>query len=332
MALKLVTVGDVRERMQLPDVEVVNTAIERAVRAATIELRSALRMDFDFQGSVVDRYYVDESLKTGGRFFERFLLSRGLVTETLNDVEVREASRKINLIDGGTDFTDLRDTTLASGVVSHKDQYVTLSSDGLRRGLVLIEDFRLIRRHVQITYDAGITPDRNKPTDRFLQAALSITAATQLTFATGPDTIIRDAGNWTDDQYRAGDVIQVSGTVSNNVTATIDTITTTTITDDTLNVTPAASGSLVAEGPTAGFVVDDLTAIPAPDWLQELATLHAMWELLSDSEISSQSQGQASASGRLRQAGLRPEQLKMELEQLLDQHSRYEPAARMTTT
>ena len=58
MALKLVTVGDVRERMQLPDVEVVNTAIERAVRAATIELRSALRMDFDFQGSVVDRYYV----------------------------------------------------------------------------------------------------------------------------------------------------------------------------------------------------------------------------------------------------------------------------------
>lgn len=61
----------------------------------------------------------------------------------------------------------------------------------------------------------------------------SMIAAQTLTFAevgaTG-DTITRSAGSWLEDGFRAGDTIVVAGTVSNNITAVIDTVTATVIT------------------------------------------------------------------------------------------------------
>lgn len=65
-------------------------------------------------------------------------------------------------------------------------------------------------------------------------AGVSITASETLTFAevggTG-DTITRSSGSWLDDGFRAGDVISIDGTVSNDdATGAIDTVTATVIT------------------------------------------------------------------------------------------------------
>lgn len=327
---KLVTVEAVRERAIMPDAEVINRGIARAIEAATVELQSALRIpDFAFASQRVDRFYVAETSLFGGRFFTKFLLDRGLVTEALNDVQVKEANRAVSLIQDDANVTDLRDIVGSSAIVEHKDQYVRITDDGLRRGVILVEDFRFLRRHVEITYDAGITPDRNKPDDRFQQEVLSIPASVSLTFSTGPDQVVRDAGSWTDDGYRAGDVVVFSGTASNNVQATVDSISQTTNPGDTMAVTVAGGGSFTAEGPVSGVTVDDLTVIPVPNWLKELATLHALWEVLSDGELASQSQNQAGPRGR---AGMRPQTILSQLELMLDRYSRYEPAAIETTT
>lgn len=91
--------------------------------------------------------------------------------------------------------------------------------------------------------------------DRLPQASLSrvrvlMTGNPSLTFAevgaTG-DTITRSAGSWISDGFVVGDTITVTGSLSNNVTGTIASLSATVITLGTLD--------LAAEGPSAGITV-----------------------------------------------------------------------------
>lgn len=63
-----------------------------------------------------------------------------------------------------------------------------------------------------------------------------------------PDTITRGAGSFLVDGFAAGMSITISGTVSNNITATIDTVV-------ALTITLIASDSLVNEGPVSSTIV-----------------------------------------------------------------------------
>lgn len=63
-------------------------------------------------------------------------------------------------------------------------------------------------------------------------AGVSITSEPTLTFAEAgdADTITRNRGSWLDDGFRAGDIITITGTASNNVTGPIATVTATIVT------------------------------------------------------------------------------------------------------
>jgi hypothetical protein len=75
--------------------------------------------------------------------------------------------------------------------------------------------------------DAGIALVAEGPI-----AGVSITSEPTLTFAEAgdADTITRNRGSWLDDGFRAGDIITITGTASNNVTGPIATVTSSVIT------------------------------------------------------------------------------------------------------
>lgn len=166
MASKLlVPIDVVRRRMFLPDLDGVRTAIRRVLEGVTEQLQSELRTPFDEQDQRVDRFYIQDSDLNGERFSERFLLTQGLVDETV-EVKVEVAPRVLSFLPGntGTGPIDLRDTT--ESAVSDPDQFVQVRA---QRGVVVVQDYRLARQYVQITYDAGIAPDTNKAETLFLQ-------------------------------------------------------------------------------------------------------------------------------------------------------------------
>lgn len=80
---------------------------------------------------------------------------------------------------------------------------------------------------------------------QYKSEAVSLASTGNLTFANAnPDTIQRASGSWTGDGVAAGDIITITGSVSNNGTYTVATPGTTTM-------TLVATDSLVAEGPVA---------------------------------------------------------------------------------
>ena len=116
---------------------------------------------------LVDLFYCKDSLLEGARHHGKFLLERGLVDEAVTALKVELAPSKEGFLDGddGNEnaVLDLRDPTEAG--VDHADQYVEVDAT---RGVVLIQDFRLLRSYLRITYDAGIKLDPNK-SSLFLQ-------------------------------------------------------------------------------------------------------------------------------------------------------------------
>jgi hypothetical protein len=284
-------------------------------------LEGDLRTTFAFQARAVDLFYRRDSMREGNRFHEKFLLSRGLVTQDANDIEVLTSPRRGGFLEGtSVSQFDLRDPG-ASATVADKDQFVMLTEDGLRRGILTVQDFRLSNTYVQATYDAGIAQDRGK-SDLFLQevpsAGFSMQGAPNLTFADAdPDTITRDAGDWDADGFRVGDVIVVSSTVSNDGTYVLAAVT-------TLVLTLSSADGLTAEATAAAVVsVGALQAVPG--WLKELATLETMVELTTSDAIAGALQREARTAGRAEQK--RVERLESQIATLLDKHARYEPGA-----
>ncbi len=106
---------------------------------------------------------------------------------------------------------------------------------------------------------------------------VTVTAEPTLTFAevggTG-DTLVRNRGSWLDDGFRAGDLVAITGTVSNNITgaAGIATVTATTITfgtDDLAAEVIGAYGVSITAGQTkaewmAALAADYETVTAAP--------------------------------------------------------------------
>lgn len=115
---------------------------------------------------------------------------------------------------------DVAGSTLASAIVSSVNAYET-------------QNDRFVYARVQVR-------------DRIPYAAKTKNASETLTFAevgaTG-DTITRSAGSWLDDGFRVGDVITVSGTVSNNVSGAIASLTDTVL---TLGTTDLAAESIAS--------------------------------------------------------------------------------------
>lgn len=70
------------------------------------------------------------------------------------------------------------------------------------------------------------------------------------------DQLIRATGSWVDDEFKATDVIAITGTVSNNGVRTIAAITTSINPDDTLEF---AGDVLVDEGPIQGVSISAAT-------------------------------------------------------------------------
>ncbi len=317
--MRLVRNQSVRNRMMLPNVDRINDAIQEIVSGVTDELEAQLRTTFAFQARNVDLFYRRDSLREGGRFHEKFAFSRGLISQDANDIEVLTSPRRNGFLEGTvTSQFDLRDPAL-SGTVEDKDQFVVITGESLARGIITIQDFRLIRSYVQVTYDGGIAADRDKP-DLFLQDAttFSMQGGPGLTFAdANPDTITRDAGDWTADGFRVGDVIVVSGTVSNNGSFVLAGVATTVLTLSTGDV-------LVAEVAVSASVrVGAIQAVPG--WLKELATLRVMQELTTSDAVAGALQREA----RTRSQGeaQRVERLERQIDVLLDRHTRYEPGA-----
>ncbi len=320
MPTQLIQVKSVRDRMMLPNVDRINSAISEIISGLLAGLESDLRTTLAFQARAVDLFYRRDSLREGNRFHEKLLLSRGLVSEDANDVEVLTAPRRGGFLEGTsvTQF-DLRDTS--SGLVDNKDQFVMLTDDGFRRGIVTVQDFRLFRAYTQITYDAGIAEDRDK-SNLFLQevpaAGFSLQGGPSVTFADAdPDTITRATGDWVADGFRVGDIIVVSGTVSNDGSYVVTTVTTTVL-------TLATADELTAEvfvGPA--IRVGALQAVPG--WLKELATLQTMLELTTSDALGGALQREARTATR--PDATRATQLETRINVLLDKHMRYEPGA-----
>ncbi len=320
--MRLVTVKTVRDRMLLPDTNRINDAIFEIVQGVTDTLESDLRTTFAFQARNVDLFYRKDSMREGNRFHEKFLFSRGLVTEDANDVKVVTSPRRGGFLSDTTVLTtlDLRDVA-ASAVIENKDQFVLLTDEALRRGIITVQDFRLFRTYVQVTYDAGIAEDRNK-SDLFLQevpaAGFTLQGAPSVTFADAdPDTITRAAGDWAADGFRAGDVIVVSGTASNDGTFVVATVT-------ALVLTLVSADTLTAEvfaGPTIS--VGALQAVPT--FLKELAILQTMAELTTSDAVGGALQREARTASRGEER--RVQRIERQIQILLDKHVRYEPGA-----
>jgi len=303
--MKLVHDRDVRERMALPNIDVVSRAIGRTLDGVTDALEAELSTIFAADTGIVKRYYVPDSFLTGDRFNVTLYLDRGLISEVVSDVTVETAYRKLGLLQGDT--LDLRDTSGAH--VDHKDQFVTIDADG---GLVVVEDFRVLRQYVQVTYDAGIAVDRNRPTEMYLQSPITTTDSFSFVDS-DPDTITRSAGDFEADNIQVGDVISVTGTVSNDGTYTVAGVA-------TLTLTLAATDSLTTEGPVSS-TIEVLSEQPVPSWLKELAILQTMLELTSDKTVGIEVNNQ--------QAGdmLRPNVLKQQIDTLVDRYTRFRPDA-----
>jgi len=80
---------------------------------------------------------------------------------------------------------------------------------------------------------------------QYKSEAISLASTGNLTFANAnPDTIQRASGSWTGDGVVAGDVITITGSVSNNGTYTV-------VTPGTTTMTLVATDTLTAEGPVA---------------------------------------------------------------------------------
>lgn len=92
-------------------------------------------------------------------------------------------------------FGDLQNSTEAGQVRDQANAYETSN--------------QRFTRFVASVYDQA-------PNARFADAAAAMTGAPNLTFAASGETITRDAGSWLDDGVRAGDIVTVAGSASNN--------------------------------------------------------------------------------------------------------------------
>lgn len=324
MATKLlVPIEDVIERMHLPDMQGIRKAVEQAALGATRDLESELRTSFDYEAGRLDLFYVPDSDLRGSRFEEKVRLTKGFVTEGDRDLRVRVASRRIGLIilDPATaasnDFIDLRDPNpTTSGArpidVEHKDQFVHLVDGSLKRGIVTIQDYRLFRLYVECRYDAGIHTDRN--TENLYQqddATVSMAGGPDLTFAATGSTITRASGVWETDGFRAGELITVTGTSSNDHVFKIESL------DSNTQITVSGDDAVEDEVVSGAAVVTNLRGVP--DDLKELALAWTMLDLVSNPRVGIDTEE--------RGAALRPDVLKAKIMALTDDLSRFEPEA-----
>ena len=319
--MRLVTTKAIRNRLALPTgINRINSIIEEVLNGVTDDLESALRTTLAFESRVVDTFYLRDSYLRGSQFKEKLKLRRGLVTEGANDVQVELGPRQNSYLTGNAnDVLDLRDP--AEAQVLDKDQFVLITPDGLERGIVTVADFRLFRTYVRVTYDCGLAVDRNDA-GLFLQSAasFSLQGDPNLTFAdANPDTITRDAGDWVADGFRVGDAITVALSTSNDGTYVVGAVATTVL-------TLSAADALTAEGPANGITVVVGGLQPVPSWLRELATQSALLELTTTNAIAGALQREVSPADKRR-----TERLERNIQNLMDEHTRYEPVAREPT-
>ena len=138
----LSTVEAVRDRRGMDDTDLVNDAVEAALRSATSILATEVRSTF-VELSVVDLFFVRDVLKIGQSMQSKLLTSRGFLKAS-PVVTVKAAARSQWFTTGDGEVLDLRAIV---GV-----DYTTID---LERGLILITGFDVSDRFIQVAYDCG---------------------------------------------------------------------------------------------------------------------------------------------------------------------------------
>lgn len=123
---------------------------------------------------------------------------------------------------------------------------------------------------VTVTNATTITLGADDLVDEGPVANVTITGEPSLTFSDAADTIVRaggSCGSWLDDGFRVGDVITVSGTVSNDGTYTVTDVTALTLTlesDDLANEVIGITVPTISAGQTKAAWMAAITAEFAP--------------------------------------------------------------------
>lgn len=150
------SVADLRADLGYDDIKDVNESLESAIRTATESLASRLRDNFT-RVTVVDEFYVEESLRTGrGRVSQNFKLSRGNVdsAQTIN-VYASRSFQGANDNSASSTRVDLQDV---SG--GDFDNFVRFNHE---RGEMIIADYQLGGSYVRVEYTAGFLTDGGNP-------------------------------------------------------------------------------------------------------------------------------------------------------------------------
>lgn len=168
MSLALATVADVMARAAMPDHELNTRLVASILAGVTPALESDLRMQFDF-GARVDLFFVPDSRREGGRWYQQMRLSGMLVDEVDVALSVLSAPTAEAFEPGysGPDPIDLR----APPTAVDPSSYVRLDAAA---GLLVVQDYRLTNQYVRASYESGFEPDPNKPTQYLLSGPRSV--------------------------------------------------------------------------------------------------------------------------------------------------------------
>ncbi len=176
--------------------------------------------------------------------------------------------------------------SFAAGTLVAEDEYtfrvhapmwdsagLTAARTALAAQLKQVRSFLLVGDLPNATYAGYVTTEANlyeSANDRFVYARVSVEdrsplgkkskiSAETLTFATPAETVTRSAGSWLNDGFKVGDSVLFAGTVSNDGTHIITTLTATVMT--------CAASTFVAEVATASDDVDADQVLTMAAWV-----------------------------------------------------------------
>lgn len=165
-----------------------------------------------------------QSTKSGALWFEHERITDNVVDLVHVALRTIAAERRQAITFGGGEFIKITD----------------LEKSEREAGAVYVLPFTVERGVSDRTWAGAIAAEATL-------AAYEMTGSPALTFAEADSTITRSVGSWTDDGFAVGMTIRITGSASNNVTATIATVA-------ALDLT-LGSTALTDEGPVSGCTV-----------------------------------------------------------------------------
>ena len=181
------SIPSLRRRLTLDDTDDINAAIEEALESTSDSLAAELRMPFQ-RNSIVDNFFVKESLDFGGTVSNRRSGTLGVLSSTSSSsTAVLKLSR--GFVDSTETVTVYASSTRSQLEVAGSrtnlvtpDNYVSLDYE---KGVLRISDYSLNNTYLRVEYVAGFTDDGGSPqmyigTPSWLQELGKLTATITL--------------------------------------------------------------------------------------------------------------------------------------------------------